>query len=109
MSGHLYPVVPILQELKRRGHAVAVRAASASVTDLRVLGMDAHALSSAVEAIDNDDWQARSLGGSQRRAMLAFGRRAPLDAVDLQAAIADEQPDTLLVDIMALIGDVAFR
>ena len=83
MSGHLYPVVPILQELKRRGHAVAVRAASASVTDLRVLGMDAHALSSAVEAIDNDDWQARSLGGSQRRAMLAFGALAVAEASGL--------------------------
>lgn len=101
MSGHLFPVVPILQELQRRDHPVAVRTSSAYVAELRALGMDAHALSSAVEEIDSDDWLARSPGGSQRRAMLAFERRAPLDAFDLREAIADEQPDMLVVDIMA--------
>ncbi len=101
MSGHLFPVVPILQELQRRDHRVAVRTSSAYIADLRDLGMDAHAVSRAVEAIDNDDWRARSPGGRQRRAMLTFGRRAPLEAVDLREAISEEQPDVLLVDIMA--------
>lgn len=101
MRGHLFPVVPILQELQRRGHPVAVRTSSAFVADLRGLGMEARAVSSAVESIGMDDWRARSPGGGQRRAMQVFGRRAPLDAFDLCAAITDEQPDLLLVDIMA--------
>lgn len=101
MRGHLFPVVPILQELQRRGHPVAVRTLGSYVETLRALGMDAHALSSAVEDIHNDDWRARSPGGGQRRAMQAFGRRAPVDAVDLRVMIADEQPEMLLVDIMA--------
>lgn len=101
MRGHLFPVVPILEELRRRGHHVSIRTIRAHVTHLRALGMNARSLSSAVEEIGLDDWQARSPASAQRRAMQAFGQRAAFDAEDLRRAIAEERPDILLVDIMA--------
>ena len=101
MRGHLFPVVPILEELQRRGHQVVVHTLGAFVPNLRALGIDAHALSGEVEDIHLNDWQARIPGGGQRRAMQAFGRRARVEAGNLREMIADEQPDVLLVDIMA--------
>ena len=101
MPGHLFPVVPILQELQRRGHQVVVHTLGSYVPTLRALDLDAHALSSEVEDIHIDDWRARSPGGSQRRAMQAFGRRARIEAGDFREMIEDEKPDVLLVDIMA--------
>lgn len=101
MSGHLFPVVPILDELHGHGHRVAVRTLAVHVPGLRLLGLDADALSPPIEGIELGDWQARSPSGAQRRAMHAFGRRARFDAEDLRTAMDEVKPDLLLVDIMA--------
>jgi len=42
--GHLYPVVPTLEELRRRGHEVVVRTLSSEVDLLRNLGFEAEAI-----------------------------------------------------------------
>ena len=97
--GHLFPIVPILDELRRRGHAVALRTLAADVPAQRERGVDAAPIAAAVEAIEMDDWRARTPLGAMSRAIGTFGRRAPHDAADLQAAIAAERPDALLVDV----------
>ena len=61
--GHLYPLVPSLEELKRRGHDVAVLTLAAEVDRLRALGIAAEAIEPAIEAREIDDWKA----GSPRR------------------------------------------
>jgi hypothetical protein len=99
--GHLFPVVPILQELQARGHDVAVRTLEGHVGDLRALGLQAQPLARDVVAIAIDDWKAQSPQEAQGRALQAFGRRAPRDAADLRSAMEEERPGLLLVDIMA--------
>ncbi|HEY5310622.1 MAG TPA: glycosyltransferase, partial [Casimicrobiaceae bacterium] len=50
--GHLYPLTPILDELRRRGHEIAVRTLSSEVALMRERGFDAGAISEQVEAIE---------------------------------------------------------
>jgi MGT family glycosyltransferase len=99
--GELFPVVPILRQLNRRGHDVAVRTLHEHVADLASLGLKAKPLAPEIGAIALEDWQARSPHDAQARAMQGFRHRAPLDAADFCSAMAEERPDLLLVDIMA--------
>jgi MGT family glycosyltransferase len=99
--GHLFPAVPMLAALRARGHEIAVRTLAEHGRDLAALGLDARPLAPAVVALAHDDWQGRSPADAQQRAMRVFERLAPEDAADLRAAIADETPDLLLVDLFA--------
>jgi UDP:flavonoid glycosyltransferase YjiC (YdhE family) len=97
--GHLFPVTPVLDELERRGHRVSICTLGSQVEALRNRGFDAAPIDPAIEAIEHDDYLARSPLGALRRAMRTFGRRAPLEAGDLERAIDALQPDAVLVDI----------
>ncbi len=98
--GHLFPVVPILDELQRRGHAIAVRTLASAVPLLRERGFDADPLASRIETLKLDDYLARSPMGKVKRAMAQFGLRAQHEVADLQSAIDVERPDAILVDAM---------
>jgi MGT family glycosyltransferase len=97
--GHLYPVVPILDELRARGHEIALRTLASQVELMRSRGFDAAPIDPAIERIEPDDYRARTPLGAQKRAVRTFCRRAAHDAADLRRAIEDAQPDALLVDI----------
>jgi MGT family glycosyltransferase len=99
--GHLFPLTPILDELRSRGHEIAVRTLASEVELLRGRGFDAGPIDAAIERVEHDDYQARTPLGAQKRALRVFGRRAELDAEDLRRAIEDVRPDGLLVDINA--------
>lgn len=100
--GHLAPVVPVLGELAHRGWDVQVRTLASACRPMREAGFDAAPIAAEIEEIRHDDWQASSPVAAQKRAMTVFARRAPLDAMDLQKAAVDLQPDLVLVDVMAL-------
>jgi MGT family glycosyltransferase len=97
--GHLYPVVPTLEEFKRRGHEVVVRTLASEVGLLRGLGFEAAAIDPAIERREPDDWQARTPIGAQRRAVKMFADRAEHEVPDLGRAIAEVTPDALLIDV----------
>ncbi|MGH2912097.1 MAG: glycosyltransferase [Solirubrobacteraceae bacterium] len=97
--GHLYPVVPILLELRRRGHETTVLTLSAEVEHTRALGIETLAISEQVEQIEMDDYRGRSQPIRGGRAMAVFAARAKHDALDLLAAIERESPDALLIDV----------
>jgi MGT family glycosyltransferase len=99
--GHLFPLVPILTELRRRGHAVALRTLSSEVESLRSLGIEAQPIAPAIEAMPHSDWRARTPLGANARSVRSFAARAAHDAPDLRRAIEEERPDALLVDVMA--------
>lgn len=99
--GHLYPLVPILDELAGRGHAIAVRTLASQVDAMGDRGFDAAPVASAIEALEHDDFEGRTPMGRLARGMATFGARAPLDLADLRSAIADHHPDALLVDCNA--------
>ena len=97
--GHLYPVVPTLEELRRRGHEVVVRTLASEVGLLRDLGIEASPIDPAIERKEHADWQARTPIGALRDNLNVFFERAHYDGPDLRGAIEEERPDALLVDI----------
>lgn len=56
--GHLYPLVPTLLELRRRGHLVHVRTLASEVEALRAAGLDARAIAPEIESVRLADWAA---------------------------------------------------
>jgi MGT family glycosyltransferase len=97
--GHLYPIVPILTELQSRGHEVTLRTLASQVASLRELTIDGAPVSPRVEAIELDDYKARSQAGRGKRALATFLARAEPESHDLLSAIDAERPDTLLIDV----------
>src|SRR5215212_3613127 len=97
--GHLYPVVPTLEELRRRGHEVVVRTLSSKVGLLRELGFEAEFIDPAIERKEHADWQARTPIGALQVAIHTILERARYDGPDLRRAIEAERPDVLLIDI----------
>lgn len=98
--GHLYPLVPILDELAGRGHTISVRTLASEVELMSERGFDAAPIAPAIEAIEHNDYRARTPPAKLKRGMATFGRRSPHEVADLRAAIDTERPDTILVDCM---------
>lgn len=99
--GHLFPLVPILDELAARGHTIALRTLASQVPLMLDRGFDAAAIAPAVEAIEQDDFLGRTPPARIKRAMTTFGRRAEHELGDLRQAVAAHEPDALLVDCMS--------
>jgi MGT family glycosyltransferase len=99
--GHLFPVIPILDELLGRGHEIALRTLAAQVEPMRARGFDAAPIDPAIERIEHDDFLARTPLAAQKRAVRVACRRAQHDAEDLRRAIDRVHPDAVLVDVNA--------
>jgi MGT family glycosyltransferase len=97
--GHLYPVVPIVAELTRRGHRASLYTLAGELEHLAPLGIEGSAIDPSIEAIQIEDWRARSPLGAIRSVMRTFVERSAHEAPDLQRAIAHCDPDVLLIDI----------
>lgn len=97
--GHLYPIVPTLEEMRRRGHEIVVRTLASEVDLMRGMGFEAAAIDPAIEHREHADWRARTPIGALQVALHTFFERAHRDGPDLQRAIENERPDALLVDI----------
>jgi MGT family glycosyltransferase len=99
--GHLYPLTPILIELRRRGHDVAVRTLASEVAAMRKLGFDASPIDARIEAIRHDDWQESGARAALGRSVATFVARAEHEVPDLRAALDAHRPDAVVVDINA--------
>jgi UDP:flavonoid glycosyltransferase YjiC (YdhE family) len=97
--GHLYPIMPTLLQLQRRGHEIHLRTLESEIPDLLALGINAGPIDPAIEALALDDWQHSSFEAAIDSIFDIFTRRASYEIPDLQGAIADVRPDVLLVDI----------
>jgi MGT family glycosyltransferase len=98
--GHLYPITPTLDELRRRGHDVALRTLASQVGAMRARGLEAAPIAPAIEAIEHDDYLGRTPPAKLKRGMATFGARSGHEVGDVRAAIAEHQPDALLIDCM---------
>jgi MGT family glycosyltransferase len=105
--GHLYPMVPIMLELRARGHAVALRTLTGEVDAMRALGLDAGPVAAAIEALPHDDHAASNPIAALRRAVRTFCRRGPHEVAELRTAIAAVDPDVVLVDVNCFGGQAA--
>ena len=99
--GHMLPISAQLMELSRRGHAVHLRTRSAAVEMGQRLGFTTDAIDSRIEALEHDDWKANSPPAALKRAFAVFGERANYEVGDLADAIAQAEPDALVVDVMS--------
>jgi MGT family glycosyltransferase len=99
--GHLFPLTPILDELKHRGHDVSVRTLAAEVPLMESRGFVAAPVSHLVEDVKLDDWRANNPQKALEAAVRCFCARAQFDAIDLREAIREEEPDAVLVDVNA--------
>src|SRR5688572_24497948 len=97
--GHLFPLTPILLELQRRGHTVSVRTLEAEVARMRELGFEARPIDPKIETLTHDDWQAANPRAALARRVGVFVARAEHDRRDLAAAIEEEGPDVVIVDV----------
>ncbi len=97
--GHLFPLVPLLDELAGGGHRVSVRTLASQVEMIRERGLEAEPISGEIEGIQPDDWKARSAQGAFKRGVATFGGRARHEVPDLERAIEAAQPDLLLIDV----------
>jgi MGT family glycosyltransferase len=99
--GHLYPLVPILDELAERGHRIAIRTLASEVGLMTDRGFDAAPIEPAIEALKHDDYLARNPPAKLKRGMAIFGARSSHEVKDLRDAIDEHRPDALLIDCMA--------
>ena len=99
--GHLLPMVPLLLELKARGHDVHVRTLPAYVEHLRREGLEARPVDARLLELVHRDYTATSIKANLALSTATFTARGRLDGPDLHAAIAETGPDLLLVDINA--------
>ena len=65
-AGHLFPLTPILDELSRRGHQIALRTLASQVPLMKTRGFEAAPISAQVEAVGHDDWRASNARASRR-------------------------------------------
>lgn len=87
--GHLYPIVPTLCEVVRRGHSVSIRAPRAQVPHLRSLGIDADASEPKAWPGESDEWAPSGLADSPW---------ADSQIAEVRDSIAIYRPDVVLVD-----------
>jgi len=97
--GHLYPCVPMLAELGRRGHQTIAYGLSGELDHLRALGIEAHAIDPVIEENQIVDWRERLPPRAAASVLRTFAQRAESEAPDLQRAIEDHSPDALLIDV----------
>ncbi|HEV8650262.1 MAG TPA: hypothetical protein VG276_12845, partial [Actinomycetes bacterium] len=74
--GNLFPLTPILDELRRRGHRVALRTLASQLPSLQGRGFDAAPISDRIEAIQHDDWRASNPRAALARAVGTFTQAA---------------------------------
>src|SRR3954447_2587133 len=109
-AGHLFPLVPGLLALQDRGHEVHVYTASELVDGARAAGLrHVAALDARISDVEVRDYEARS--GTQRL-VVGFENllgRGPAEAEDLRPALAETEPDAVLVDVNAYGAAVAVQ
>lgn len=99
--GNLFPLVPVLDELRRRGNEVALRTLASEVEAMRSRGFEAAPICAEVENLAMEDWRAKTVFGAQVKAARTIRARAPYDSRDLLRALEEVQPAVLIVDVLA--------
>jgi UDP:flavonoid glycosyltransferase YjiC (YdhE family) len=106
-AGHLFPFVPGLQELQRRGHHVHVRTGEKLLATAREAGLDVSPADPGIAAIEVNDYVEGKETDKLRKGLHDMLRRGPLERADLERAIAEQDPDVILVDSLAYGATVA--
>ncbi|WP_413249320.1 glycosyltransferase [Sinomonas flava] len=97
--GHLFPLMPLLLELRARGHRVHVRTLASQVGMVRAQGLEAEPIDPRIEAITLDDYAANGPVQALSAFAETVSERGAFDAPDLLSAARSVRPDATIVDI----------
>lgn len=97
--GHLYPIAPIMAELRARGHRPSVCALAGELVHLERMGVECSPIDPAVERVEIEDWRKRSPRSAGLSVLKTFAERAGGETPDLARAIERCSPDVLLIDV----------
>jgi MGT family glycosyltransferase len=106
-AGHLFPLVPGLLALQRRGHDVHLRVGERLLSVARDAGLDASASDPAIDAVEVKDYTAGKDVDKLRKGLHDMLARGPLEKADLERAIAERDPDLIITDTNAYGAAVA--
>jgi MGT family glycosyltransferase len=107
-AGHLFPLVPGLLALQERGHDVHLRIGERLLGVARDAGLDAQACDPAIAEIVVDDHSGHVKDTEKlRRGIGSLLVRGPLERADLDRAIAEVDPDVIVVDTNSYGATVA--
>jgi MGT family glycosyltransferase len=107
-AGHLFPLIPGLLALQERGHDVHLRIGERLLGVARDAGLQAQPCDPAIAAIEIDDHTAGLKDTEKlRRGLGSLLVRGPLERADLDRAIAEVDPDVIVVDTNSYGATVA--
>jgi MGT family glycosyltransferase len=106
-AGHVFPLVPGLLELQRRGHTVHLRTGSDLLSDLAVVGLTGSPADPRIVAVPVDEHSPGFDATSNPKGMMGLLARGPLEYADLADALTEVRPDALLIDTNAYGAAVA--
>ncbi len=96
--GHLYPIMAALLELRRRRHEVHVRTLASEVEAVETAGLQAEPIAPEIERLPLDDWRWSTPEEALAGGLRTFAERSVHEVPDLEKAIAEVQPDALVID-----------
>src|SRR4051794_4062974 len=106
-TGHLFPLVPGLLALQARGHHVILYGPAEHLDAVRDAGLETRALDPRIEQVEIRDFEARRNTDRLHRGITDLMARGEDERADLERAIADFQPDALMIDVNAYGAAVA--
>jgi MGT family glycosyltransferase len=98
-SGNVFPAVDMLMELHGRGHELHLRGGTAEVERLGKEGIPGAPVDPRIEGFLIDDWRGWSQLDALRRMVRWYAALAEFELPDMCSAIAEVQPEALVVDI----------
>ena len=96
--GHLYPLVPILLELRARGHDVTVCTKADQCAILGALGLTAVALDPRIEGLSPKDWQEGTSIDALASVLRFATARADLELDQLPGLMVETRAEVLIAD-----------
>jgi UDP:flavonoid glycosyltransferase YjiC (YdhE family) len=99
--GHVFPLIPGLLELRNRGHDIHIRTAPAAIEHLDAVGLNAAPIDPRILDVEITDFRATTDAERLKAGQRDLVNRGRFDGPDLDNAIAEFQPELLLVDCMA--------
>lgn len=106
LPGHVYPMVPVLLELRRRGYEVLLALCSRGTGTTEVAGIPAREIHFDPDRF-LDGGGAGDLRTLRDEAQRGYAARGEALAVGLERTLAEEEPDFILVDPAAWGGVIA--
>jgi MGT family glycosyltransferase len=96
--GHLYPMMDVAIELRRRGHRVVVQTMAGDAEAVEAAGLEHRPISPRIESVELEDYRAGNPMAALKRTFECWLARAPFEVEDLDESSHEVEPDLLLVD-----------